>query len=51
MYKLTTAHTGGKFGKFTLFEHLAKTFGKLIDSQKVFTNLDGFSLSNNGQFT
>ena len=34
MYKLTTTHTGGKFGKFTLFEHLAKMFGKLIDQLK-----------------
>ena len=24
----------GKFGKFTLFEHLAKKFGKLTDQRK-----------------
>ena len=34
MYKHITAHIGGRFGKFTLFEHLAITFGKLIDQLK-----------------
>ena len=24
----------GKFGEFTIFEHLAEKFGKLIDQQK-----------------
>ena len=43
-----------KFGKVTLFEHLAKKFGDLIDQPKwlliVSSNLDDFSLANHGQF-
>ena len=37
----------GKFGEFTLFEHLAKMSGKLKDQPKGYcTNLGGFSLEN-----
>ena len=47
-------HRVGKFGKFTLFEHLAKESLMNRSANRlliVSTNFSGFSLANHGQFT